>query len=363
MSTEKIPLSEVAPICAWRRQSKAKLAPPAAADFEGKTVLLIGATGVILSEAARILGDLQPATIIFGVRNVEKGEALADGLRKSHTKLDVKIWEVDFLSFESVKRLATTINDYGRIDAIVMGTAAIRHETKLTRDGWEETLQLLHLSTALLLVLILPRILDAESGRPPVVLSSISSLSIRTAARAINLPAAPEESFLGRFRRLDLTVEEQAYQYGITKIINLCWIRELCARLPTPPLAPASSNGPDSSNGASAKVHIHAPDPGVCASPLSTNNTPSKVFLWFFGRPVEMSARVVVNSCLPIAGAHGKLLVDYDVAPFPEYMDRKLGLEMRSRVWSETREALIEAVPETESFFTALSDETAVLLS
>ncbi|KAK6841105.1 NAD P-binding protein [Apiospora arundinis] len=310
MSTEKIPLSEVAPICAWRRQSKAKLVPPAAADFEGKTVLLIGATGVILSEAARILADLQPATIIFG------GEALADGLRKSHTKLDVKIWEVDFLSFESVKRLATTINDYGRIDAIVMGTAAIQHETKLTKDGWEETLQLLHLSTALLMVLILPQILasEAESGRPPVVLSSISSLSIRTAARAIKLPAAPEESFLGRFRRLDLTAEEQAYQYGVTKIINLCWIRELCARLPPPP-APPSSSGPHSSSAASAKVHIHAPDPGVCASPLSTNNTPSKVFLWLFGRPVEMSARVVVNSCLPIAGAHGKLLIDYDVAP------------------------------------------------
>lgn len=166
------------------------------------------------------------------------------------------------------------------------------------------------------MVLILPQILasEAESGRPPVVLSSISSLSIRTAARAIKLPAAPEESFLGRFRRLDLTAEEQAYQYGVTKIINLCWIRELCARLPPPP-APPSSSGPHSSSAASANVHIHAPDPGVCASPLSTNNTPSKVFLWLFGRPVEMSAHVVVNSCRPIAGSHGKLLVDYDVAP------------------------------------------------
>lgn len=139
MSAEKVPLSEVAPVCAWRRQSKAKLAPPAATDFEKKTVLLIGATGAILGEAARILADLQPATLIFGVRNVKKGEALADRLRKTRPQLDIKVWEVDFLSFDSVKQLATTINEHGRIDAIVMGTAAVQTETKITKDGWEES--------------------------------------------------------------------------------------------------------------------------------------------------------------------------------------------------------------------------------
>ncbi|KAK8096234.1 short-chain dehydrogenase/reductase family protein [Apiospora kogelbergensis] len=294
MSAEKVPLSEVAPVCAWRRQSKAKLAPPAATDFEKKTVLLIGATGAILGEAARILADLQPATLIFGVRNVKKGEALADRLRKTRPQLDIKVWEVDFLSFDSVKRLATTINEHGRIDAIVMGTAAVQTETKITKDGWEETLQLQHLSTALLFVLILPRILaDADSGRPPVVLSSISSLSIRSSARAVKLPASPEESYLGQFSRSDLVDEMQGFRYGLTKIINLCWVRELCARIPQ--------------GSGDAKVQIHAPDPGACLSPLTDSNLPSRIFLWCFGRPLEMSARVIVNSCLPIEGSHGKL--------------------------------------------------------
>lgn len=139
MPPAKVPSSEAFPLGAFRRQAKAKLAPPKPAVYEGKTVLLIGATGVILSDAARILASLKIAKLILGVRNVKKGEILADPLTQQHTDVDIKIWEVDFFSFESIRKFAATINGYGRIDAIVQGSAIINDKTKLTQDGWEES--------------------------------------------------------------------------------------------------------------------------------------------------------------------------------------------------------------------------------
>ncbi|KAK7923584.1 3-oxoacyl-reductase [Apiospora marii] len=350
MGPAKIPSSEAFPMKAWRRQAKAKLAPPTPAAYEGKTVLLVGATGVILSDAARILAGLSLSKLILGVRNVKKGEILADTLRQKHAGVDIKTWEVDFFSFESIKKFATTINEYGRIDAIVLGSAIINDKTKLTADGWEETLQLVHLSAALLVALILPRLLvDAEAnpGAPPVVLSSVSSLSIRSNSPWLKLPATPGESYLASINRVDTTPAENQGQYGITKIAHTCWVRDLCLRLPP---------------GAADRVHVHSVDPGICPSPLSKISFTARLFLLWVGRSVEMSARAVVNSCLPVAGSHGKLMVDYDVAPYPEYMDRELGLELRQRVWDETKQVLIDAFPETASFFATLSTEPVVSL-
>lgn len=132
-------ISEAMPLGAWRRQAKANLAPPTA-SFEGKTVLLVGATGLILSDAARIIADLEVSTLIFGVRNTRKGEALADELRQKHgDRLNIILLEVDLLSFGSVQLFAAEINNFTRIDAIVMGSAIMNTETRVTEDGWEES--------------------------------------------------------------------------------------------------------------------------------------------------------------------------------------------------------------------------------
>jgi NAD(P)-dependent dehydrogenase (short-subunit alcohol dehydrogenase family) len=135
-------LSEALPMLAWRRQAKTKLAPPTA-SFEGKTVLLVGATGLIVSEAAAIISELKATSLIFGVRNTKKGEALADELRsQSGQGLSITVWELDLLSFNSVKSFATKANSIARIDVILMGAAILNLHRIVTADGWEESKEL-----------------------------------------------------------------------------------------------------------------------------------------------------------------------------------------------------------------------------
>lgn len=155
-------------------------------------------------------------------------------------------------------------------------------------------LQLVHLSSALLIILLLPKIL-ADGEERPVVLSSVSSSAIRAASPMVKLPTKPEDSYIEQVNRVETPAFQKNYQYGVSKIIHACWIRELCSYLPP------------------SRVHFHQLDPGACFTPLSSQNKSAQLLLWWIGRPVEMCARTVVNSCLPIDGSHGKLLLDYDV--------------------------------------------------
>ncbi|GKT84116.1 LOW QUALITY PROTEIN: WW domain-containing oxidoreductase [Colletotrichum tofieldiae] len=265
------------------------------ASFQGKTVLLVGATGAILSDAARIITKLDVSTLILAVRNVAKGEALADELRQKcesgeSPKPTIQVLEVDLLSFDSVQSFAATINQVQtRIDAVVMGSAIMNDETRMTADGWEETL---------LILLLLPKML-ADGEIQPVVVSSLTSSAIRSAAPMVALPDDEKDSYLEQVSRVEDVAIQKSYQYGIAKIIHASWIRELCHRhLPV-----------------EGRVHFHQLDPGACFTPLSSHVFVGRLLLWFIGRPVDVCAQTVVNSCLPVEGSHGRLLVDYDVTP------------------------------------------------
>ncbi|KXH66749.1 hypothetical protein CSAL01_06140 [Colletotrichum salicis] len=304
VQSEKIPFAEIFPWATFRRQAKADLAPTTA-SFEGKTVLLVGATGAILSDAARIITSLNVTTLILAVRNVAKGESLAGELRKMRVddesqQSTITVMEVDLLSFDSVKAFAAEINQVQtRIDVLVMGSAIMNDETRVTADGWEETVQLTHLSSALLILLLFPKML-ADGDNQPVVFCSLTSAAIRSAAPMVELPDDAKDSYLEQVSNVKDAATQKSYQYGLAKIIHACWIRELCARhLP----------------GSNPRIHFHQLDPGACFTPLSSQVLIGRLLLWFIGRPVEMCARTVVNSCLPLPGSHGKMLIDYDIAP------------------------------------------------
>lgn len=132
-------MSEAFPMRAWRKQAKADLAPPST-SFAGKTVLLVGATGLLVSEAARTIAQLGATSLIFGVRSIAKGEALADELRGKHGPgLSITVWELDLLSFDSVKAFAAKANSVIRIDVILMSAAVFNTERRVSADDWEES--------------------------------------------------------------------------------------------------------------------------------------------------------------------------------------------------------------------------------
>jgi len=106
-------------------------------------------------------------------------------------------------------------------------------------------------------------------------------------------------------------------------------------------------------------VVVHACDFGVArgAAGIAALNWEARVFSAIFGRPLEMCARVVANSCIPDEASHGRLLLDYDVVAYPAYMDSKWGKEMQRRVWDETKLVLAAASPWARDIYDELESK------
>jgi glutamyl-tRNA reductase len=125
---------------AWK-QARTSLPAPAA-SFEGRTILIIGATGTICSEAAKLFASLHVSRLVFGVRNVEKGETLADEISEQHEmpRERISVWQLDMSSFASVKDFVRRVDEgLDRLDCVVMGQGTRFKKTQVTSDGWEQS--------------------------------------------------------------------------------------------------------------------------------------------------------------------------------------------------------------------------------
>jgi hypothetical protein len=81
---------------------------------------------------------------------------------------------------------------------------------------------------------------------------------------------------------------------ALIKAFLSLWVYELCARY--------DNN----------QVLVQSIDPGFTASPV-TSDPVGRVFAAIFYRPPVMGARGIVNGASPIKGAHGAVLLDYDI--------------------------------------------------
>lgn len=114
---------------------------------------------------------------------------------------------------------------------------------------------------------------------------------------------APDETLLRAVDRVG-SYAAQRQQYGLTKLLHLYWLRELCGRWP------GSRTEPQ-------RLQIHACDFGVArgSAGIAAINWEARIFGKVFGRPPETCAKVVARSCVPRDGSHGKLFLDYDIIP------------------------------------------------
>ncbi|UKZ82365.1 hypothetical protein TrVFT333_010153 [Trichoderma virens FT-333] len=149
-----------------------------APDFEsldnlpipGKTVIVIGASGGLGLEAARHYVRLGASRVILGVRSQTKGDAAKRNIASSLSPEVIKsctidVWIIDLASFESVKAFAErATKELSSIDIALLNAAVDKAQFGLTKDGWEETLQVNALATTFLALLLLPKM--RQSSRP-----------------------------------------------------------------------------------------------------------------------------------------------------------------------------------------------------
>ncbi|KAJ9293380.1 hypothetical protein DTO271G3_7876 [Paecilomyces variotii] len=338
-------LAEVFP---WRnlyRQRNAKLTVTTK-SFQGKTVLITGANGAFGSRAASLIANRDVETLVLvDVKDCEgvKSKILAD--ISGPNKPNILVWQVDMLSYSSCQALAKKARELKSLDHVLMTAGILAFKPRESPEGWESSIQVNFLSTALLALLLLPLLKSSPSNPAPPVLTFTTTFGVYPSSLTMSVPKTG--SYL---EHLNNTKDGmiQAHQYGRSKALSLYFARELASRI-----SRAQERGMQ-------KVTVNSADPGSAWTPLTNPNQAKlipRLIMDFSARDPMTCATALVNGVSATEDTHGKIVIDYDLSPYPPFMERKSGRAAQQRVWQETRAEFEKKVPEVEAIYRVLDGE------
>eukprot|EP00249_Psilotum_nudum_P010128 c22349_g1_i1 orf=334-1440(+) len=135
------------------------------------TCIVTGATSGIGLQTAKQLAEAG-AHVVLACRNTVAAQALVhewqNGRERSSVPLDVEVMELNLLSFSSVQSFAASWEArHGPLHVLInnAGIFSMSAPQKFSEDGFEEHMQVNHLASALLTMLLLPSLLRASPSR------------------------------------------------------------------------------------------------------------------------------------------------------------------------------------------------------
>jgi NAD(P)-dependent dehydrogenase (short-subunit alcohol dehydrogenase family) len=187
-------------------------------DIKGKTVVITGANSG-LGKAASAALAAQGAHIVMICRSPERGRAAQAEIKAESGSDAVDLILADLAVQAEVRRAAEAIMQaYPRLDVLMNNAAVWVNTRKVTPDGIELQLAVNHLAPFLLTNLLRERLVAtaAETGEARVV--TVSSDAHRFARIRFN-DLQSKRLYIG------------ALYYGVTKLMNVLFTRELARRL------------------------------------------------------------------------------------------------------------------------------------
>lgn len=280
-------------------------------SFHGKTILITGATSGLGFEAALKFLQQGVSSLIISSRDYVRGQQIQNELESRTGRRDVvEIYPLDMSSFRSViefaSRVKTELLGSGRrLDVVVLNAGIMHRGFVCSEDGWEDTLQVNTLSTALLAGLLLPTLQQhnsndsvAQGDIPHLVIVS-SGAALRVRQKDILPPPAFSSSASHPLLEY-LNQPTTRRKYAISKLLIEYVSRSIAGQTINP-------NG-------SLNVIINTVKPGLCASALGRQYTTrwyerwaAGLFNWLFARPAEVGGRILVSACVQGHESHGRM--------------------------------------------------------
>ncbi|CAG7938251.1 unnamed protein product [Penicillium salamii] len=305
-------------------------------SFDGKVVLLTGATSGVGFEAALKILDLGAEKLIIGARNVERGKAVKMGLERATGRPNtVKVWELEMSSFRSVKSFIDRVNnELNRLDIAILNAGIWNSAYSQSPEGWEETLQVNTLSTSMLALLLIPKLRKSATATDPAHLSVVTSQKfVRVKARTLQT-----DDLLLPFLN-DSVNFKGAKQYGISKLLLEFVVKKIAGL----------SRNEDGSH----PLIVNTVSPGFCISSLGRqyNQWYERFVRWvfskLFARTAEEGSRSLVSATVQGVESQGRCWHS------DTYLDESGALttgpnaeDLQEKVWTEIIAVLEEEAPE-----------------
>lgn len=304
LSKDMVPFGNFGPIF-FNNQFRTTIPLPTREMFPtitGKCAIITGSNTGLGVESARQLLSLGLAHLVMGVRSVDKGKAAAAKLRTANTSAKIDVWDLDMDSYDSIQAFALRCETLSQIDFVILNSGCSPVQfTTVPATTHEKTIQVNHLSTALLTILLLP-ILKSKSksntiNQTPPTLTIVNSVT----AHLAKFPNKANRPLLPSFDTPEPWDPND--RYGTSKLLSQLFTVKL-ADLIDP-----------------SDVTINMVDPGLTkGTGLARDATgmlmvAAKVFFAVAGRPVERGAATYVDAVVKKSESHGCFLMNCRVAP------------------------------------------------
>ncbi|KAF8350270.1 hypothetical protein F5887DRAFT_422881 [Amanita rubescens] len=219
------------------RSQWSPIQPVVTANLAGKTVVITGSNTGLGFEAAKHFAKMNPGRLILACRSQEKGEVALGKLRTETGYDQGEVWLVDQADFSSVKSFADKFEEEGgRLDYLILNAGVASPGHFLTNDGWELRLQVNSLSTSLLALLLLPRMIETartHSVVPRLVVVSSGAHYWSTFDQQVRESPEPLKTLGSKECRTD---QASFDRYCDTKLLNVLFVRALANRLANIPV-------------------------------------------------------------------------------------------------------------------------------
>ncbi|CAG9953291.1 unnamed protein product [Clonostachys rosea f. rosea IK726] len=299
-------------------------------NLQGQTAVVTGSNTGIGLECARQFLDLGLSRLIIAVRNVPSGEIarklLLEGRSLSEHHIDV--WKVDLSRYGSIQSFVKQCETLDRLDIFVHNAGVSKGRFELNpMTGHEESVQINHLSSALLSILMLPVIKERNpSDRPgKLVIVSSETASWSKFKERETTPLLPTFDKPETFNQ-----GEYGTRYWTSKLLGQFFVTELVKHVPP------------------SAVVINMCNPGMCYGSSLMRDFAGTfsgfmigIFFRVFGYSPSKGARSLTDAaCNHGPKSHGIYIEDGKLQPMAPLIYSSQETQTMEQVWTETLEEL-----------------------
>ncbi|KAH0610216.1 uncharacterized protein H6S33_011743 [Morchella sextelata] len=308
--------------------------------FDDKTVIVTGSNTGLGLEAARHFARLGAARVILAVRNLEKGESAKSSI-VSTTDCNpsaIEVWKLDMSSFACTNEFIERALALPKLDVVVLNAGIATGNWRVTDDGWESTLQVNVLSTALLALRLLPKMVQSGRENPRwrphlVIVASEVHRWANVAAQYNTWPTQAEKGILAHINDRVKTEKDMGGRYPLSKLLDVYLAREIAKITPV-------------DGGGKPAVVVNTLNPGFCYSELGRElGLKMRVLQMCFARPTEKGSRTLVDAACKGPRSHGCYLSNCEIETPADWVTSENGQATQKRFWNEMLDVLEPVSP------------------
>ncbi|KAI5844655.1 putative short-chain dehydrogenase [Morchella snyderi] len=308
--------------------------------FDDKTVIVTGSNTGLGLEAARHFARLGAARVILAVRNLEKGESAKSSIVSTTdcNPSTIEVWKLDMSSFAGTNEFIERALALPKLDVVVLNAGVATSDWRVTEDGWESTLQVNVLSTALLALRLLPKMVRSGKENPRwrshlVIVASEVHRWGSVAAQYNTWPTQAEKGILAHINDRAKTEKDMGARYPLSKLLDVYLTREIAK------ITPVDKSGKPA-------VVVNTLNPGLCHSELGRElGLGLKVIKMLFARPTEKGSRTLVDAACKGPRSHGCYLSNCEIETPADWVTSDDGQATQKRFWNEMLDVLEPVSP------------------